>query len=152
MQNSRRSGFRDLSRSQPAQPISILIMTTYKQISTKCLVPTQPAYCDNYQPEEVNKLEGDGEQLTRSTRGAGLPREAAQDKSCSHTRSLPSAGKGEEELSAQQPLPDPVGSRTSLVTLLFFPCCLSRQKQILEENQELWFPANAVAQVWNPKW
>ena len=130
----------------------MFIMTTYKQISAKCLVPAQPAHCDNSLTDKVNKLEGEGEWLTRSTRGAGLSRKAVHDRSCSARQEFALAGKGEWELSRQQPLPDCVGSRISLVTLFFFPCFLSCQKQIMGENQELWFPANTVAQVWNPKW
>lgn len=76
----------------------MFIMTTYKQISAKCLVPAQPAHCDNSLTDKVNKLEGEGERLTRSTRGAGRSRKAEElgvpgrlstTGAALHARSLP---------------------------------------------------------------
>ena len=49
-----------------------------------------------YLTEEVNKLEGEGEQLTRSTRGAGLSREVAHNRSCSAHQEFALAGKESE--------------------------------------------------------
>jgi hypothetical protein len=47
-----------------------------------------------------------------------------------------------------QPLPVHVGSDVSLLLATFFlPYCPYCQKPKVKENQQLWFPASAVAQV-----
>lgn len=86
------------------------------------------------------------EQLTRSARGTGLSRKTVQGRGCS-TRHMFVPRDGGREL-WPQPLHACVGSDISLLlAVFFFSCCHYHQKQITGENQELWFPASAVAQT-----
>lgn len=99
------------------------------------------------------------EQLMKSAREAGLPRKATQDRGCSARCVFAPRDRKTARIWWPQSFPASIGSDISLLLpIFFFPCCLYRQKQVMEGNQELWFPASTVAQaekpwggVWTPR-